>query len=78
MIKLGDKVQDIVTGLKGIVTAKAEYLNGCVQFFIEPKAKDNSPVKGDYVDISQLKKIDDGVNIKQKNVGGRMPNQPEN
>ena len=29
---MGKEVKDIVTGFKGIVTAKIEYLNGCIQF----------------------------------------------
>ena len=35
-IELGDKVQDIHTGFTGIVVAKTEFINGCVQFSVAP------------------------------------------
>lgn len=31
MIKLGTKVRDSITGFEGIVTARAEYLYGCIR-----------------------------------------------
>lgn len=41
MAKLGDQVCDSITGFKGIVTARAEYLNGCVRVEIEAPVDDN-------------------------------------
>jgi len=40
-IELGDKVKDINTGFVGIVTARTEFLNGCVQFNVIPRVKEN-------------------------------------
>ncbi len=37
-IKLGDKVRCKITGFTGIAVAKTEFLNGCVQWNILPKA----------------------------------------
>lgn len=37
MIKLGDKVDDTISGFEGTVIAKAIYLNGCVQYLIQPR-----------------------------------------
>lgn len=54
-IKLGDEVIDKITGLKGIAIAKCEYLYGCKQFQIQPKAKDNKIIKGYWIDEPQLK-----------------------
>jgi len=34
MIVLGDKVEHRITGLKGVVTGRAEYLTGCVQLLV--------------------------------------------
>lgn len=31
-IKLGDKAKDRLTGFEGYVTAKAEYLGGCIRY----------------------------------------------
>ena len=68
MIKLGDKVKDVVTGYTGIVTSKVEYLNGCIQMTVTPKQnaaqrKDNTYPEGYRMDIEQLVKVADGVNI---------------
>ncbi|MGR3303780.1 MAG: hypothetical protein ACUZ8I_14945 [Candidatus Scalindua sp.] len=38
-IELGVKAEDIITGFKGTVTARAEYLNGCIRYQIENKPK---------------------------------------
>jgi uncharacterized protein YodC (DUF2158 family) len=35
VLKLGDKVKDTVTGTKGILTARAEYLSGSPQLMLE-------------------------------------------
>jgi len=39
MVSLGDKVMDKVSGLVGIAVSRTEYLNGCVQFGVQPKLK---------------------------------------
>lgn len=36
-IELGDEVQEAVTGMKGVVTGRCEYLTGCAQFFVQPQ-----------------------------------------
>lgn len=36
MIELGQEGQDKVTGLKGIITARHQYLTGCDQYSITP------------------------------------------
>lgn len=78
MIKLGDEVKDKVTGFKGIATSRVEYLNGCVQFCVEPKLdKDGKKVKYEYIDQGQLERIGDGINVVNEGPGGVMPNVPE-
>lgn len=52
--KLGQRLRDRVTGIEGIATSKVEYLNGCVQYCIQPEAKDNKNVDHEYFDIQQL------------------------
>lgn len=37
MIKLGNRVRDLVTGFEGIATARTEYLYGCVHITITPR-----------------------------------------
>jgi hypothetical protein len=71
-LKLGDLVEDLVTGIKGIATAKTEFLNGCVQVEVTPKVKDKemSPEKafGIGIDIQQLKRLGNGLNIQTKKI----------
>lgn len=58
-IKLGDKAKDTITGLSGTVTARYEYLNGCVQLRIQPnEVKDGKPVEGSTFDIEQLELVE--------------------
>ena len=76
MIKLGQKVRDKVTGFEGMATAKVEYLNGCVQLCVKPKAIDGKMLEGEYIDDSQLEIIDDGITIKDEPDGGLMPDTP--
>jgi len=70
--KLGDKLRDKVTGLEGIATQKCEMLNGCVQYYLQPKRdlKKNEQPKGDWVDDQQLEKAGIGINRKVSNTGG--------
>ena len=58
-VKLGQKVRDKMTGFTGIATAKIEFLNGCVQIQIKPKAvkKDEMP-DGVFVDVEQIEILD--------------------
>lgn len=37
MVKLGDLVQDSITGFKGVATGEAIYLTGCRQIHIQPE-----------------------------------------
>jgi len=70
--ELGKEAKDIVTGFKGIITARVEYLNGCMQYCIEPKKinKDGSMIKAPYIDESQLKIVGEGIYVKPKRNGG--------
>ena len=57
LIKLGDKVQDRITGIKGIAGNKATFINGCIYFAVEPKAKDKKGAdrpKGIFVSHDRL------------------------
>lgn len=41
-IELGDTVSDRVTGFKGVVTGRVEYITGCNQLLISPKADEKN------------------------------------
>lgn len=55
MINLGDEAKDKITGFKGVVTGKCEYLNGCVRYLIQPKKlKDEKMIDAEWVDVQQV------------------------
>ena len=42
--KLGSEAKDSITGLRGILTARIEYVTGCIQYELTPtKLKDGAP-----------------------------------
>lgn len=43
MVNLGEKVEDTITGFKGIAVGKVEYLYGCWQIQIEGVDQDKQP-----------------------------------
>lgn len=40
-MQIGERVKDMINGFKGVVTARAEYLYGCVRLLVEPEALKN-------------------------------------
>lgn len=66
-LKLGCKAKDVVTGFTGILTAKTEYLNGCVQYDISGRAKpDGGEARVMSVDAEQIKYVAAGLNAAPK------------
>jgi hypothetical protein len=78
-IKLGNKVRDLVTGYEGIVIARVEYLNGCVQFGVKGQAVNNDTKDSQFIDHEQLEKIDDGITevVQQRKTGGIIWDRPK-
>lgn len=62
MIQLGKVYEDSITGFRGVATARAEYLYGCVQIQLTSKKmpKDGKPVTH-WFDEPQLKGIERGI-----------------
>ena len=62
MIKVGDRVKDIVTGYTGIAVARTEWLNGCIRFTVQSNEyHDSKPVDSLCVDEPQLVIVEKGV-----------------
>jgi len=38
MSLLGKKVKDTISGLQGVAVARTEFINGCIQYEVQPKA----------------------------------------
>lgn len=68
-IELGVKGKDKITGFKGIITARVEFLTGCNRYCIQPtELKDGAPIEAIYFDEEQIEILGDG--IKQSEVTG--------
>lgn len=54
---LGSKVEDTISGFKGIAIARAEWLHGCARIAVQPKTKKEAETIPDaqWVDEPQLK-----------------------
>lgn len=77
-IKLGSEVQCIITGYKGIATARLEYINGCIQYCVKPKAgKDGKMPDPEYIDVQQLKVTGKGLSLTSKPTGGPQRDCPK-
>jgi len=76
MIKLGSEVKDKVTGFIGIAISRVEYLNGCIQYGVKPKAKENKMPEVEYIDESQLKVLRTPEELNANGIGGIMPDAP--
>jgi hypothetical protein len=63
-VELGDKVRDRVTGHTGIATQRVECLNGCIQFTVRPRIKED----GTWPDPGGIARIGAGSGF-----SGRVP-----
>jgi hypothetical protein len=77
-IKLGSKIRCRVTGLEGIATSRVEYINGCIQYALTPKAEGNKYPDAIYMDEKQIEVIGDGITVPAKRTGGPQMGAPKN
>lgn len=70
-IQLGSKVKDKITGFVGIAVARTEFLNGCVQYLVQPKIKKNNEIPEDKgIDEQSLEVIKSKIKKKKKRENG--------
>ena len=71
----GVEVEDIVSGLTGIIDCASVWLNGCKRYSVQPRVQllENNKPEAIWMDEANLVKISDGVNrkIKPKDTGGQ-------
>ena len=72
-IELGRKVRDSITGFSGIVTGRCDYISGCRQYLVTPKAERNKLAESFWFDEDRLLK--DFSKSKSKNKGGPQVDQ---
>ncbi len=55
MLKLGQKVKDIITGFEGIAVSRVEYLTGCAQIGVTPSVGNDGKIPDtQYFDHTRL------------------------
>lgn len=75
---LGKEVRSIVTGFKGVATSKVTYINGCIQFCVKPRMKDDGLMpEGHYIDVEELEVIGEGVKVTPTATGGDRKEAPK-
>ena len=57
-IELGATVEDRISGFRGVVTGRAEYISGCRQYCVVPPAKDGELKGVLWFDEDRLETVD--------------------
>jgi hypothetical protein len=61
-VQLGDRVKDRVTGFKGIVVARSEYLHGCRRVGVQAeKLEEGKPTDAQWFDEPQVDVMESAV-----------------
>lgn len=74
-IKMGDTYRDEITGFEGIITARFEYMNGCVRYELEAADAEGRP-KGYVFDEQRLVKATTGAKPKPTATAGGSRTAP--
>lgn len=77
-IHFRDEVEDTITGFKGTVIARSDWINGCTQFAVKPRVnKEGVELDAQWVDWQQLK-VTKAFKPKKpvRAVGGPMKDAP--
>ncbi len=62
----GEEVEDLVSGLKGIIDCVSFWLNGCKRYSVQPRIEKGKTEKPDsiWIDEESLVKLSDGISKK--------------
>lgn len=61
-IKLGDQIEDVTSGLRGIAIGRVEYLSGAVHWILQPPLDEGGvPQRDQYIPDAYVKRVGDGV-----------------
>ena len=70
-LAMGSTVTDSITGFSGVVIARCEYLNGCLQYEVQPQAlHEGKPVEAKWLDEQRLT---EGCDERQPGGPGDIP-----
>jgi len=69
--ELGSEVKDIITGFKGVVVHRGQWLNNCNTYTVKPRAlKDGMPQEAQHFDEPQLELIEEDCFKPSRETGG--------
>jgi hypothetical protein len=58
MVQLGETVRDVVSGFTGMAVRKVTYVNGCIQFEVQPKVAEAGKMpESQYFDHQRLESV---------------------
>lgn len=73
-MKLGQKARCKVTGFEGVLSARAEHLNGCIRWSIQPRVKADGSLPDSYwFDEVNIDVIEEKPQVEHKTVGTGGP-----
>lgn len=79
-IQLGQQAEDIITGFTGIIIGRAEYLTGCTQYGLAPKAEPGKPTtSSEWFDKGRIRITGPGItpaDVKAPEDGGPNRDSP--
>lgn len=53
-IEVGSFVEDLITGFKGVVTGRVEYITGCNQVLVQPSASGGAYAEPQWIDEQRI------------------------
>ncbi len=70
--ELGQKVKERITGFKGVIVARSQYMTGCNRYGIQSQKlkSDGKPLEWEYFDEDLLEIDGKNINIKIQQRGG--------
>ena len=74
-IQLGTEAEDVITGFKGIITARARYLFGNVEYALTPKSDKDKMKDSMWIDHGRI--VFKGHGLKPKDVQGEKKGGPQ-
>lgn len=70
-ISCGDIVADRITGFRGVVVARTEWLNGCVRVTVQPQElREGKPIESQGFDVEQMEVVGARVVLPRRDTGG--------
>jgi len=64
MLKLGSRVKDTISGFTGILTARTEWLYGCIRVSIEPEVlHEGKPIEAQWFDEERVVELEAPIEI---------------